>query len=264
MRYGFCTGFAAGMTGDIDHGLVRDIAAAGYDYVEFPMMQIAALSDPAFNELVRRLADNGLGADCTCNMFPPHLRLTGPQRDWAAIERYLDGVLPRLVRLGTRKIVLGSSGARDLPAGTDQAEGYDQMQELLEETVLPATERYGILIAVEPINHGEANFICTLPEGMEVVRRASHPRIRLLADTIHMLWEGEDPAELLRFRPWLEHFHISEAARVLPVDGYTPELSALLDGLRKAGPTDTVSFETRAYSRAEMARALSLLKERLE
>ncbi len=77
IRYGYCTNFASSITGPIFFPLLEDILAAGYDYVEFPLMQTAALSDEAFTVLVRWLEHNGLAADCTCNMFPPSVRLTG-------------------------------------------------------------------------------------------------------------------------------------------------------------------------------------------
>jgi len=44
MRFGYCTGFAAGMTGPIDYKTLDVIQSAGYDYVEFPLMQLAALA----------------------------------------------------------------------------------------------------------------------------------------------------------------------------------------------------------------------------
>ena len=40
MRFGYCTGFASNMMGAVNYALLDDIAAAGYDYVEFPLMQL--------------------------------------------------------------------------------------------------------------------------------------------------------------------------------------------------------------------------------
>jgi len=264
VRYGYCTGFASSMTGPVSYPLLEDILAAGYDYVEFPLMQTAALSGEDFDALERWLKGNGLGCDCTCNMFPPQVRLTGERVDLVRVRDYLEGALERLERLGTRKIVLGSSGARNLPQGIGEAAGYDQLAFLMEAVVIPLLERHDMTVAIEPINRDEANFIRTLPEGMKLVRRLDHPRVRLLADTIHMLREEESPAELTQYRPWLEHVHVSELGRGLPVWGYTPELAALLSELRAAEPTGTVSFETGPAGRTEMARALARLRAALE
>lgn len=264
VRYGCCTGFASSMTGPVSYPLLEDILAAGFDYVEFPLMQTAALSGEAFRDLVRWLEGSGLGADCTCNMFPPSIRLTGPEADPARTAAYLEPALERLARLGTRTIVLGSSAARDLPPGTTEEEGYEQLARLLEQVVVPLLERYDMRVAVEPISRYEANFICTLQEGMELVRRAAHPRVRLLADTIHMLREGEGPAQLAGSRPWLEHVHVSELDRALPAGDHRPALAALLRELRRIGPPATVSFEARSAPRADMAAALARLRAALE
>ena len=47
-------------------------------------------------------------------------------------------------------------------------------------------QSYGIVVCVEPLNRAESNFINTLQEGAEIVRRVNHPHIRLLADLYHM------------------------------------------------------------------------------
>lgn len=264
MRYGFCTGFAASMSGPIDHPLLDAIAAAGYDFVEFPLMQTAALSDAAFDTLLAHLSRLRLAADCTCNLFPPSLRLTGPTFDRDAVAAYLAHAFARLHRLGTRKVVFGSTGARNLPTGADPEAGYRRLATLTGELIVPLLERYDMLLAVEPIRNGESNFICTLADGMALVRRVNHPRVRLLADTIHMLCEHESPDELSRFSPSLLHVHVSEDGRALPAHRYSPALHSLLDRLRALRYDGTVSFETGPAAPADMAASLDLLKRTLQ
>ena len=264
MRYGFCTGFAASMTGAIHYPLIDAVAAAGYDYVEFPLMQTAALSDAAFDTLEAYLADVKLAADCTCNMFPASLRITEPTLDKRAVGDYLELAFGRLARLGTRTIVLGSTGARNLPAGTEAAVGYDRMMRLLTELVIPLLDKYDMRVAIEPINGNESNFIRTLPEGMDLVERAAHPRIRLLADLMHMLYEQESPEALAEYASSLEHIHVSERDRALPHSAYSGELAALLERLRALGYDGTISFECGPSTAAETADALRLLRRTME
>jgi sugar phosphate isomerase/epimerase len=57
----------------------------------------------------------------------------------------------------------------------------------------PMAEKYGVTIAVEPLNSGETNFINSLAEGVEIVDAVKSPRMKLLCDIYHMLKEDESP-----------------------------------------------------------------------
>ena len=67
MRFGYCTGFAAGMTGPIDYKTLDMIQSAGYDYVEFPLMQLADLPEEEFSALKTYLSGTTLACDCCCS-----------------------------------------------------------------------------------------------------------------------------------------------------------------------------------------------------
>lgn len=264
MRYGFCTGFATSMTGDICYDCLDHIKKTGYDFVELPLMQTAALSEKAFDELCCYLEETGLDADCTCNLFPPFLKVTQEHLDVPALSAYLDLSFSRLSKLGTKTIIFGSAGARNLPPDTDSGSGYRRLAALLQQYLIPLLEQYEMELAIEPIGRGEANFINTLSDGMELVRLAAHPRVRLLADTTHMIYENENAEELSRFSEYLSHVHVSELHRLLPYNGYTERLSALLEQLRITGYCKSVSFESGPSSAAEMAAALQLLRKTME
>ncbi len=260
MRYGFCTGFATLLKNRIDYTLLDAVRQTGYDFVELPLMQTAALPEAAFTALAAVLRASGLAADSSCNLFPPTLRLTGPDARREPVRAYLRPAFDRLSALGTRTLVFGSSGARNLPQGVNAEEGYRQLSALVAEELVPLLEAHDITLVMEPIGGYEANFIRTLPEGMEIVRRVNHPRVRLLADSVHLLWEKEDPADLTRFAPYLTHVHVCENQRVLPVDAYSPELAAFLQTLKATGYDRTLSFEPMPYPPEAMAQALRTLK----
>ena len=142
--------------------------------------------------------------------------------------------------------------------------GYDRMMRLLRELVIPLLDKHDMRVAIEPINGNESNFIRTLPEGMELVKRAAHPRIRLLADLMHMLYEQESPEALAEYASSLEHIHVSERDRALPHSAYSGELAALLERLRALGYDGTISFECGPSTAAETADALRLLRRTME
>lgn len=263
MRFGYCTGFAGGMTGPVDYALLHQIDEAGYDYAELPLMQVAALDAQAFSELARRAASMRIGFDACCNMFPAQVRLLGEEASLPVIRAYLDTAFERMHALHVRKIVLGSSGARALPAGMSASEGSRRLSELVAETIVPYLEREDITLVIEPIGSYEANFIHTLPEGMEIVRQVNHPRVRLLADSVHLLYEKETPAHITQYAPYLRHIHLCETARALPGQQPSAGLEAILTAIRQAGYEGTVSFEPTPHSLEQMRTALAAVRASL-
>ena len=263
MRFGYCTGFAAGMTGPIDYKTLDMIEAAGYDYVEFPLMQLADLPADEFEALQAYLAGTTLACDCCCNMFPARVRLLGEEADEAVIDEYLSIAFPRMAELGTKKIVLGSSGARRLPEGMSKDEGVKQLAALIVKKIVPLLEKYDITLVMEPIGSYEANFINTLPDGMEIVDAVNHPRVQLLADSVHLLYENESPEHITRYAANLMHIHLCENERALPADGISDELSSILAAIRESGYHLTASFEPMPHSLDAMRAALERVRTAL-
>jgi D-psicose/D-tagatose/L-ribulose 3-epimerase len=261
MKYGFCTGVASTLTEVVDYKLVRQVKAAGYDYVELPLMLVAALSDAQFAALLLELEQLGLGCDCCSNLFPKSIRVVGPEVNPEKITAYLQRAFERAARLKTKKIVFGSAPSRQLPEGWTQEAGYRQLTQLIQEVLLPLCRKYGILIVMEPLRGTACNFINTLPDGMEIVRRVDSPYVTLLADSIHMLSEREDPNHIIKYFESLDHVHISEADRVLPEAVYSGEVQAILERLKGCGYDKTISFETKCGQGPESPKkALDLLK----
>lgn len=263
MRFGYCTGFAAGMTGPIDYKTLDMIQDAGYDYVEFPLMQLADLPEDEFEALKAHLRGMTLGCDACCNMFPARVRLLGEEAKGSIIDEYLSVAFPRMAALGTKTIVLGSSGARRLPEGMSKEEGVKALAEVIIKHVVPLLEQYDITLVMEPIGSYEANFINTLPDGMEVVAAVNHPRVQLLADSVHLLYENESPEHITRYAANLCHIHLCENERALPCGGVSDELAAILDAIRESGYDACASFEPMPHSLEDMRAALDRVKAAL-
>lgn len=264
MRFGFCTGFATGFAEHIDFEMLRDIKWAGYDYAELPLMQIAAVEEAEFEKLSRTFEELALGCDASCNLFPGSVRVTGKNANPKKIGAYLDAAFERSEKLGIKKLVFGSSAARDLDSDTSPEDGWRQLTELCRAQLAPRLEKHGMTMVIEPIARAEANFINTLEEGMRLTKLADHPRVTLLADTIHLLRNGETAEELRKYLPAIDHIHVSELERALPAEEYSKELGKMLDALCAFGYDKTVSFETGPYDdRETIACALRTLKRRL-
>lgn len=265
MRYGFCTGFATTPLFSIDSSLEAAVSSWGFDYIEYPLMSIAALSGDAFQQLRQRAADANLGCDSMCNLFPASVPVIGDAVSEQQIRSYLDRAFERAAALGTEKIIFGSAGARKRGA-LPKAEADRQFLaclHILEEYCAA----YRIPVLLEAIRFGEADYINTLAEGAEMASLAwaeSCSHIGLMADLFHMLSNGEPLSDLEKHFPLIRHLHLCEADRALPSSRFSDDLHRALALLQENRYQHTVSYESvRPGSGPEGKQALSLLKNSL-
>lgn len=262
MRYGFCTGFATTITDAIDYGLLEKIKDAGYDFVEFPLMLVESLSDKEFEELLPVLDRLELDCDAVCNLFPSRIRVVGSDVDKGAIDSYLKKAFSRASRMGVKKAVFGSAGARKLPEGCIRDEGHKAMVSVINENLLPLCKQYDFQLVIEPIAAGECNLVNTLEDGMKIVEMVDSPMVKLHADSVHMLSNKEDPNDIIKYAPYINHIHISDLNRVLPETSYSDELLSILKNIKKIGYDDIISFEPMPSQHID--KALNLIKSVFE
>ena len=245
MRYGFCTGFAVSPLFSIDPSLEEQIAGWGFDFVEYPLMSIAALDEAEFLKLKDRVQSNGLSCDCMCNLFPSSVPVIGEKTDENSIRRYLDRAFERASALGVKKIIFGSAGARHL-GDFGRAEADAQFLSCLK--ILDGTcEKYGIKVLIEAIRAGEADYINTLREGARMVQAAQEEGCRnidLMADLFHMQSNGEPLSDLDEFSDLIGHIHVCEQERALPDANFSEYLSGAFEILKNRGYDLTVSYES--------------------
>lgn len=264
MKYGFCKEFSTPCKTEVDYELIRKIKEAGFDFVEMRAMLVESLSDEEFEKLANFLEEIDLGCNCSCALFPRTIRVTGKEVDEELIKAYLEKTFTRLKRLGAKKVVFGSAPARALDEETTEDMGYEQMAKICRELIVPACEKYDITVVIEPLRAAACNFIHTLSEGMRVVNAVNHPKIQLLADTIHMNSNNDNPEDVIKYKDSLKHVHIAELERMLPEDSYSDFAKAVIDNLVKIGYEGTISFETKNGEGVEsMKKALALLKKTL-
>ena len=261
MKYGFCKEFSTPMKTEVDYDLIKMIKDAGFDYVEMRAMLVESLSDEEFDKLYNTLKSLDLGCDCCCALFPKTIRVTGNSIDYAKIEEYIEKTFTRCKKLGATKIVFGSAPARALDEETDEETGYKQICDVISKIIVPACEKYGITIVMEPLRADACNFIHLLSEGARIVKTVNSPYVQLLGDTIHMRSNDDKPEAVIEYKDILKHFHIAELQRVLPEDEYSDYVASVLANLRKIGSEGTISFETKNGNGLEsMKKALKLLK----
>lgn len=265
MKYGFCTWFATLFKDGVDYELLEQVKQAGYDYAEFPLMVTARISNAEFDRLTAYMKELNLGADVSCNLFPKEVRVTGNDVDDTIISDYLDIAFERMRALATKKLVFGSSPARDLPAGFSKQKGYEQLNHLIQAHLIPRCEKDGVQLTIEAINTGAANFITHLEHGYKVAKKANHSKVSIMADTEHLLYNGEKDDQIEKYFFMLDHIHVCESGRGLPVSGYSHELKYILEKLAILGYDKSISFESMPVKdNVDIRTALLTLKAKFE
>lgn len=252
MRFGICT----------PPETTREMAAVGFEYVEWPMSRTVGTMDAdAFAELEALASDLDVAPEAWNVMLPPELRIVGPDTDPDALETYLETAFTRASALGGRVVVFGSGGARRIPDGWDPAEGMRQFEEACRRAG-DAAQRHGLTIAIEPLRAAETNLINHVREAVEVARRVDHPSVRVLSDLYHVD-AGDEPLEDTGTAgDWLAHVHVAAPeSRGLPRQGEHEDVyRAFFMVLREAGYDGRLSLECRDSTPEGAAEALALLR----
>ena len=240
--------------------------ACGLDYLE---ANVASFLVPEQSDSVfaaqRAAADTlGLPIYSANGFFPKDILVVGPEADLERAGRYSEIAIRRAAEAGLEILVLGSSRSRSIPEGFPREEAEDQFLSLLR-GMAPVAEECGVIVAIEPLQESETNFINTVEEGAEIARKTGSPNICVIADIFHMMRVGESPAGILSAADKLVHCHIAEVGeRTAPGvagDDFTPYLRAL----KKIGFTGRISFECKWNDvNTELPVAVQVLKEQIQ
>jgi D-psicose/D-tagatose/L-ribulose 3-epimerase len=221
VRIGYC-----GRLQDIDA-----VKAAGFDYLEVRVSEVAALSDADFAATVAKFKQVGLPV-LSANLFiPGDIKVTGPNIDKGRQMEYVRRALDRVSLLGVRLVVFGSGGARQVPDGFSKQEAFQQLVDF-GKRLAPEARSRNMIIAIEPLRHQESNIINNSLDGLEWVNAVNDPNIQLMIDFYHYSVEKEDPSDIFKVKDHLRHLHMANpTGRVMPLKwdeyNYAPFFAAL-------------------------------------
>jgi D-psicose/D-tagatose/L-ribulose 3-epimerase len=240
--------------------LFPKIKEMGFDLVE------VALEDPSHvdAEVLRDLLlDNGLGVS-VCGAFGPSRDLTSD--DPAAIQNSLDYIEQALdisatvgasVFAGPMYSAVGK--ARQVPPDQKKREFDMAVDGLMKAGILG--EKYGITLAVEPLNRFETDLINTAAQARDLIDAIDSRAVKVHLDTFHMNIEEESVLDAIRLiGPDLAHVHASESNRGTPGMGLAA-WDQLEQGLREVGYSGAVVIETFTPDVKEIARAAAIWRQ---
>ena len=232
------------------------LKAHGYDFIETGAAAafIPTKSDEEWKKQKDVILNCGLPLR-SCNGFiPGTFRLTGPNADFEPALKYAETVLRRADEVGTKAIVFGSGGARNVPGdicGPKEQKplpekGVEQYTEFCKILCKRVEDLQTVQIVIEPLRPNESNIINYVWQGMQIVREVNHPRLQELADIFHMICGKESACSLIDAGCHLKHCHIAcKETRQYP--GYRPDDAEIFkpyfDALKKIGYCGGVSCE---------------------
>ena len=253
MRFGMCVGN--------DEKKIKLVAESGFDYVESCFSLLAESDEDKLNRFKSELDNFSLKCESVNCFLPGNLKVTGPEVDYDALKEYIEKGISRGIGIGLKKVVFGSSGARDVPDGWSYEEAYRQIVFFLKEIVSPIAEKYGVIITIEPLRRTDSNIINSALEGAAVASQANSDYIKCLVDYYHMYEAGDNCETVKKLTGAVKHAHIAEpVSRHFPRTDDGADYRSFIEALEAAGcETCSVEASTDNFER-DCAPAFEALK----
>ena len=221
------------------------IKELGYYYVEVGFATITTMEDEKFETLCKALKENGFKAETANGFFPGDKVLTGPEADHSFLNEYIEKGMQRFKSIGGEIAVLGSGKARNIPEGFDFTKGEEQFIEVLR-VAGDIGAKYGIKIAIEPLQAKETNLINTVHQSLDIIKRCNHPNVYTLADFYHVYRSSETLEAVENAGELLIHTHLARAEEDRQMPRTESDLATCriwANALKKCGYNARMSLE---------------------
>ena len=221
------------------------VVASGYDYIELNMTRLIKADGDEYAKLVRIFDDSPIKAETYNCFFPGEIKLVGDTSDLDAIRSFAAKGFERAARIGGRVAVLGSGGPRKIPEGFDRETAVRQFIGVMR-AVGDEAAKVGMTVALEPLNFWETNLANHISEGYELVKRASHPNVKMLVDFYHLAMVGDTADDVIALGNDLVHCHIARPDRDRRVPTSKSDLEACKEwakALNETGYDGRISVE---------------------
>lgn len=148
---------------------------------------------------------------------------------------------------GGDTLVFGSPMQRKIPEGANKQIAAEFAYETFVQ-VLPALERTGVILALEPLAPTETDFLQTAAETVELMKRLNHPNVQLHLDVKAMSSESQSIPEVIHANAsWTKHFHANDPNKRGPGFGDV-DFVPIFRALKQTGYKGYISVEVFDYS----------------
>ena len=215
----------------------KEIINSGYDFAECSVGLIMNISDEDFDKVIE---NNVKIRICNCFIPSEYKIVEDTPELWERVEKSLW----RMEKLSTEIVVLGSGGARTIPDDMPYEEGLKKIESFLVRCN-DLAKKHNIIIALEPLNHNESNFILTVRSAYELAKKLNLSNVKILADIFHMYVEKEDYSVVKETIDELYHIHINNPiTRTCPTLEKNKEIEDFAKALNNASYNKTVTIES--------------------
>ena len=253
MEFGVCGG----------PDMAEQAVAAGFDYVEMsaPGFLKPLESKETFRKGLSFVTETRVRCPVVNCFVPGDMKITGPDVDLEALERYAANACANAEEAGVEVIVFGSGGARRIPDGFDRREAWRQLIAFCQLAGKHA-EAHGVTIAIEPLNRAECNVLNSVAEAGALARETDHPAIKILVDAYHWAKDDQSLEAIITSRGLIAHTHIATATNRLVPGGEACDFAPFFRALKQAGYSERMSIEGQIPDPArDLPRALQLLRD---
>ncbi|MBK9139584.1 MAG: sugar phosphate isomerase/epimerase [Verrucomicrobia bacterium] len=188
----------------------------GFDSVEIAVDDPAAI-DPT--HIRTQLDRAGITCCSVCGAFGPDRDLRGTPEAQANSAKYLMALIDQAAMFGAPVVagpVYSAVGRRNAEEPAAKKQQWKTVVKNLK-PICKYAEKKGIVIAVEPLNRFETDFINTVEQALELIADVGSPALKIHLDTFHMNIEQKNQAEAIKKAgKLLAHFHACGSDRGTP------------------------------------------------
>ncbi|MDC7245176.1 MAG: sugar phosphate isomerase/epimerase [Sphaerochaetaceae bacterium] len=123
-------------------------------------------------------------------------------------------------------------------------------------------EPKGVTLVLEPVNRYEIDYINSVDQGVQLLKKASIPNLKLMPDVFHMNIEDVDIAKGLKDNiDDINYIHLADSNRLAPGDGHI-NFEEIFDALKETNYSKWCSVEILPYPNPDVAaeRAIKYLR----
>ncbi|HLM98669.1 MAG TPA: sugar phosphate isomerase/epimerase family protein [Bryobacteraceae bacterium] len=238
--------------------LLPEIKRRGFDGIEVPIFSLAEFRA---NDIRRGVEQNGL--ECTaCSVIPHGLSVGSNDESVRQKARTHIEDCVKLAADAGAKILAGPlyTPVGYLPGRRRTADEWKWAVESYR-SLGPVLERYGVTIAIEPLNRFETYFLNTAADSAALCEQINHPNVGILFDTFHANIEEKNIGQAYRtVGRHLKHVHTCENDRGTPGSGHV-EWTDVFRALRDMDYDGWLTIESFGFAMGEISAAASIWRD---